>query len=177
MRGVFGLALVGVVTYQVTKPTADAAAVPIRKPPALTQPARHAACPVPAGRVSSGWGNRRGGFHDGIDLAAPAGTPIYAVLPGVITVSSSTRDPDGYGQYIEIRSTDGAVLQYGHMRVRYVRAGTRVRAGAHIADVGSEGSSTGPHLHLRVRPHGGTERGVNPVRWLRSRGVQLPCGG
>jgi murein DD-endopeptidase MepM/ murein hydrolase activator NlpD len=131
-----------------------------------------AACPT-AGRVTSGYGPRWGTFHDGVDLAAPVGTPIRAVLPGTVTHSGDD-DPGGYGSYVELAHGDGTVTQYGHVSARLVRTGQRVRAGQVIARVGNEGESTGPHLHFRVRPHPG--RGVDPVPWLRARGVRLPCG-
>jgi murein DD-endopeptidase MepM/ murein hydrolase activator NlpD len=136
-------------------------------------PAR-ASCPVAGARLTSGWGPRWGRFHDGVDLAAPLGTPIRAVLPGTVTYSGRA---DGYGQMINVRHADGSTAQYGHMRVRYAAEGVRVRAGQRIADVGAEGESTGPHLHLRIYQGRAAGTGVNPVPWLRARGLRLPCGG
>lgn len=132
-----------------------------------------AACPVPGGRVSSGYGSRPGGFHDGLDLAAPIGAPVRAVLGGTVTHSGDD-DPGGYGSYVELAHAGGTRTQYGHVSVRLVTVGQHVTAGQVIARVGNEGESTGPHLHLRVRPHPG--RGVDPMSWLRARGVRLPCG-
>jgi murein DD-endopeptidase MepM/ murein hydrolase activator NlpD len=109
-----------------------------------------------------------------VDLAAPAGTPIRAVLAG--TVTRSAADDPGYGQYINISNASGT-QQYGHMSRRLVHVGDRVIAGQVIARVGSEGQSTGPHLHLRVYPGPARGRGVDPVPWLRARGVWLPCAG
>lgn len=141
---------------------------------AATPPLGHAACPVPGARISSGWGPRAGGFHDGVDLAASIGTPIRAVLAGIVTHSAHD-DPGGYGAYIDITNAAGR-QQYGHESKRLVRVGQHVRAGQVIALVGQEGASTGPHLHLRIyQPRAGA--GVDPVRWLHSRGVRLPCGG
>jgi murein DD-endopeptidase MepM/ murein hydrolase activator NlpD len=149
--------------------------------PARGAPARYA-CPV-AGPVTSGWGSRtlagRTDFHDGTDLAAPHGSPIYAIAGGTVTFSA-TADPAGFGQYVDVRLPDGTVIRYGHMSRRLVHAGDQVHAGERIALVGAEGSSTGDHLHVRIYPpehapprH--TGRGVNPVPWLRGHGVTLPC--
>jgi Peptidase family M23 len=129
-----------------------------------------AACPA-AGNISQEWH----AGHDGIDIANGYGTPIYSVGPGVV-IFSATADPGGYGQYINIRHDDNTVTQYGHMRRRLVSTGQRVTAGQQIAEMGSEGSSTGPHLHLRTYPRPtATGRGINPRDYLRARGVTLPC--
>jgi murein DD-endopeptidase MepM/ murein hydrolase activator NlpD len=130
-------------------------------------------CPVPGARLTSGWGPRDDDFHDGIDLAAPLGTPIHAVIAGTVTFSAKA-DPAGYGQFINITGSDG-MQQYGHMRTRLVHEGDIVTAGQVIARVGEEGQATGPHLHLRIYPTDVHTRGVDPARWLAARGIQLPC--
>ncbi len=128
------------------------------------------ACPVDA-RVSQGFH----GGHDGVDLANKIGTPIFAVMAGTVTVSGPAQ---GYGQWIRIKHDDGSMTEYGHMSRRFVQAGARVKAGQKIAAVGSEGRSTGPHLHLRTYRSAsrvGSGNGMNPVEYLRARGVSLPC--
>lgn len=128
------------------------------------------ACPT-NGAISQGF-NRR---HDGVDLAAKRGTPIFAVAAGVVTESGSAQ---GYGQWIVIRHDDGTTTEYGHMYRREVKAGARVRAGQRIARMGSEGRSTGPHLHLRTYASGGNVgpgRGMSPITYLKRRGISLPC--
>lgn len=164
-----GVAL-AVVMPSTRQAIADRAPGPGRKAPAVK-----AACPT-HGWVSSGWGPRAGKWHDGVDIEAPMGQPIRAVRGGVVT-KSVTADPDGYGQYINVREADGSTSQYGHMRVRLVHAGQHVKAGQVIAQVGAEGSSTGPHLHYRWYPPGVTApaRGSDPVAHLRALGVRLPC--
>jgi murein DD-endopeptidase MepM/ murein hydrolase activator NlpD len=174
-----GLALVGMAAYVATHPTALAQAQGqlAKRRPQVAGPAVGAACPA-AGPVTSGWGPRWGAFHDGVDIGAPLGSPIRAVAAGTV-VKSVTADPGGYGQYINIEHADGSTTQYGHMRVRLVHTGDRVRAGQVIARVGAEGSATGPHLHLRVYPPGRSppQRGTNPTPWLKAHGVRLPCRG
>jgi hypothetical protein len=128
------------------------------------------ACPVDA-RLSQGFH----GGHDGVDLANKIGTPIFAVMAGTVVVSGPAQ---GYGQWIRIKHDDGSMTEYGHMSRRFVQAGARVKAGQKIAAVGSEGRSTGPHLHLRTyrsASRTGSGNGMNPVEYLRARGVSLPC--
>lgn len=128
------------------------------------------ACPVGA-RLSQGFSRS----HDGIDLASPIGTPIYAVAAGKVTASGPAQ---GYGQWIRIQHDDGSMTEYGHMSKRFVQVGARVKAGQKIAAVGSEGRSTGPHLHLRTYRSAsktGSGNGMNPVDYLRARGVSVPC--
>ncbi|WP_455357559.1 M23 family metallopeptidase, partial [Streptomyces sp. SYSU K217416] len=126
------------------------------------------ACPA-AGQISQ-WYHAG---HDGVDIANNRGTPIYAVGPGRVINSGPAQ---GYGQWIRIQHPDGTVSEYGHMYHRDVAVGADVAAGQRIALMGSEGDSTGNHLHLRIRPNSSTSvRGIDPVPYLRDRGVGLPC--
>jgi murein DD-endopeptidase MepM/ murein hydrolase activator NlpD len=129
---------------------------------ALSFPGRR---PVSAGIVTSGFGLRHhpilGGYrvHNGIDLAAPLGTPVVASSDGVV----GTADwHGGYGLYIALEHGGGVETRYGHMSRLNVAAGQRVRKGDVIGYVGSTGRSTGPHLHYEVRING---QAVNPVFW------------
>jgi hypothetical protein len=113
------------------------------------------------------------GSHDGVDIADSLGTPIYAVGPGQVINSGPAQ---GYGQWIRILHPDGTVTEYGHMYQRDVSVGQQVSAGQRIALMGREGEATGVHLHLRVRTSTSTSvRGIDPVPYLRDRGVSLPC--
>jgi murein DD-endopeptidase MepM/ murein hydrolase activator NlpD len=87
-------------------------------------------------------------FHSGIDLAGPAGTPIYAATGGTITVH---RERGGYGLYILLSRDPGLSTLYGHLDWPLVQPGDVVTAGQVIALMGSTGNSTGPHLHFEVR--------------------------
>jgi murein DD-endopeptidase MepM/ murein hydrolase activator NlpD len=126
-----------------------------------------AKCPV-AAEISQGYGDG----HDGVDLAAPRGTPIFAAGPGEVTESGPA---SGYGQWVRIKHPDGSVTEYGHMFERFVAVGDSVTAGQRIASVGSEGQSTGPHLHFEVHLDGGTGVGDDPLAYMSERGVALPC--
>ncbi|MET9607825.1 peptidoglycan DD-metalloendopeptidase family protein [Streptomyces sp. NPDC006512] len=136
--------------------------------PAAARPAGFpGSCPT-SGSVTQ----YHGGDHDGIDIAADHGTPIHAVGDGEVINSGPA---DGYGQWIRILHADGTVTEYGHMYHRDVSVGDRVVAGQRIALMGSEGQSSGPHLHLRVRPDTSMNHGIDPVPYLEERGVRLPC--
>ena len=116
-------------------------------------------------RISSRFGNRTcpfhgKEFHDGVDLAAPAGTAIYAARPGTVTRSGRN---GGYGNYISIDHGGGMMSFYGHCKALYVQKGATVTAGQRIAAVGSTGSSTGNHLHFGMHKNGA---GVNPLNYV-----------
>lgn len=111
--------------------------------------------------------------HTGLDLAAPDGTPIMAVADGHVTFAGID---GGWGGLITIEHTIGGqtvATAYVHMWAHgiHVSAGDRVTAGQHIADVGSSGWSTGPHLHLEVRPGGSQAAAIDPEPWLAEHGA------
>lgn len=89
-----------------------------------------------------------GGFHTGIDMADPQGTPIRAAGPGL---AYAFQDSLRYGNHVLILHAGGYVTVYGHMVRTAVAWGQPVRAGDVIGYVGSTGNSTGPHLHFEVR--------------------------
>lgn len=101
-----------------------------------------------------------GHFHSGIDLAAPAGSPVHAAAAGTVQVLLSST---GYGLHVVERTSGGAVIIYGHLEAALVVDGQSVAAGQEIGLVGSSGNATGPHLHLEVRV-GGVP--VDPALWL-----------
>ena len=101
-----------------------------------------------SGSVNSGFGPRGSSFHDGLDIAAPEGTPIRAVEHGEVIYSDRLR---GYGNMVIIRHSGGLVSVYAHNQVNLVRDGRQVARGEIIARVGSTGRVTGPHLHFEIR--------------------------
>jgi murein DD-endopeptidase MepM/ murein hydrolase activator NlpD len=113
------------------------------------------------GRVTSGFGGRWGSFHQGLDIAAPIGTPIRVPLAGTVISSGPA---SGFGLWVRVRHADGTITVYGHINRSLVRIGQRVSAGQEIAEVGNRGQATGPHLHIEVVTPGG--RKINPRPWL-----------
>lgn len=117
-------------------------------------------------------------FHSGSDLAAADGTPIFAVADGRVAVAEFSA---GWGGLIVIEHTvQGARVAsyYAHMWQHgiYVTTGETVTAGQHIGNVGSSGRSTGPHLHVEIRPGGQGQPPVNAIEWLAQHGA-VPSDG
>ena len=117
-------------------------------------------------RITSGFGTRtlngKTKDHEGIDVAAPIGTPIYASDSGVIVKAGweNPNDPkQGYGQRIQIKHNDGSQSIYAHLSQINVKVGSMVEKGIEIAKSGNTGSSTGPHLHYELIKNGAK---VNP---------------
>jgi len=123
--------------------------------------------------LSSNYGARLDPFtnllaqHPGIDFSAPSGTPIIASGNGTVT---SLGYDAAYGNYLMISHSDGFVSKYAHAKKIHVRQGQAVKRGQIIAEVGSTGRSTGPHLHYEITHNG---KHVNPMQFLISSNVQL----
>jgi murein DD-endopeptidase MepM/ murein hydrolase activator NlpD len=123
--------------------------------------------PLPFTRISSGYsmnrlhpilGYRRP--HQGIDYAAPTGTPISTVADGVIAEASSN---NSQGRYVRVLHSNGYETIYNHMNkfAKNAKKGTKVKQGAVIGYVGSTGYATGPHLDFRMRQNGQL---INPLK-------------
>jgi murein DD-endopeptidase MepM/ murein hydrolase activator NlpD len=93
----------------------------------------------------------RSAMHEGIDFAAPIGTPIVAAAGGVVTVAEFHPQ---YGNMMEIDHGNDMITRYAHTSRLLMQVGDIVRRGQHIADIGTTGRSTGPHLHFEVRVKG-----------------------
>ncbi len=119
--------------------------------------------PVSGGRISSHFGPRWGGFHEGLDIAVPTGTPVRASKEGWVTFSGWN---GGYGNVIDIDHGGQVVTRYAHNSRLLVSRGSFVHQGQVIAYSGNTGTSTGPHLHFEIRLDG---RPQNPIRYLPSR--------
>ncbi len=113
-----------------------------------------------SGRRTDNFGTR-GGTHKGIDIAAPAGTPIYAADGGVVKYSGWSGN---YGNLVIIDHENGFQTYYAHNSKLYVQPGERVYQGQLIAAMGTTGDSTGNHCHFEVRLNGVP---VNPDNYLR----------
>ncbi|WP_100498956.1 M23 family metallopeptidase [Geodermatophilus chilensis] len=138
---------------------------------AIAEAARpDAVLPVDGARLTSGFGSRWGTVHAGIDLAAPMRTPEKAAMDGVVLEAGPA---SGYGLVVYLQHENGDVTVYGHMDEILVAPGQVVRAGDTIALLGNRGQSTGPHLHFEVRLGGLGGEKVDPVPYLRERGVQI----
>ena len=100
------------------------------------------------GRLTSGFGPRKRNFHDGIDLAAPVGTPVHAAGDGHVAFSGTLR---GYGKVVILKHANEFHTVYAHHHRNRVKKGARVRRGDIIGEVGVTGRVTGPSLHFEIR--------------------------
>ncbi|WP_328999839.1 peptidoglycan DD-metalloendopeptidase family protein [Kribbella sp. NBC_00709] len=122
---------------------------------------------TPFGQSGSMWAT---GFHTGQDFPAPVGTTVRAVTPGVVRVEH----PAWAGNLVRIDHGDGLETLYAHLSRVDVRDGQQVTAGQQIGAVGTEGNSTGPHLHFEVRLGGDP---VNPMPFLATGSASTGWGG
>ena len=113
-------------------------------------------------RYTSPFGARWGRKHEGIDMAGPAGTPVYVTGEGVVTFAGWQR---GYGNVIKVQHALGTETRYAHLSRIHVKAGQKVSRGARIGDMGNTGRSTGSHLHYEVRVNG---KAVNPLSFIKA---------
>ncbi len=112
------------------------------------------------GRVISEFGIRNNMPHNGIDITAPLGDPIYAALDGKVVFVGTQR---GYGNVIVLEHKDFVMTVYAHNERNLVRLGEKVERGQPIATVGQSGNATGPHLHFEYRVKG---KAINPRKVL-----------
>lgn len=133
---------------------------------ALAQYARPTLRPVAGARVSSRFGQRadplsgQSGFHKGIDFAGQLGTPVLAAAAGVVSHAGWS---DSYGLVVELKHPNDYLTRYAHNSSVLVLPGQTILRGEPIALVGSNGRSTGPHLHFEVFHRGDS---VNPLSLL-----------
>jgi hypothetical protein len=120
------------------------------------------------GWITSGFGSRKSPFtgepsyHNGLDVAAPVGTPIHAPADGVVIFSGTK---SGFGNFVMLAHGYGVVTAYGHNAQNLVKVGQVVKRAEPLATVGQSGRSTGPHVHYEIWVNG---RAVNPVRFIQS---------
>ena len=112
------------------------------------------------GYRSDPFGGKGGGFHSGLDIGAPAGTPIVAASSGTVAWSSFSSTA---GNWIGISHGNGVVSVYMHMSTRIAKTGQHVNKGQTIGLVGTTGSSTGNHLHFGIQKNGSY---VNPHNYI-----------
>jgi murein DD-endopeptidase MepM/ murein hydrolase activator NlpD len=139
-----------------------------------TAPTSGYSSPVPGGGVGTGykvagsmWSS---GYHTGVDFSVPTGTSLKAVGSGTVV---SAGWAGAYGNQVVIELADGHYAQYAHLSSLSVSAGQTVTGGQQVGLSGSTGNSTGPHLHFEIRTTPDYGSDVDPVSYLRSKGVSL----
>jgi len=116
--------------------------------------------PFRSGVITSRYGNRSRGFHEGLDLGGTTGAPIYAADGGTVSFAGWS---DGYGKLVKINHGNGYVTYYAHLDSISVYNGQKVAKGGMIGRLGNTGRSTGPHLHFEIRLNG---RALNPLNYI-----------
>jgi murein DD-endopeptidase MepM/ murein hydrolase activator NlpD len=166
-RGMLREQLAGAISKQMKSPlesqlgealSRQAQPAPAAQPPQPAQPVAensHEENDLPVdGTISSphGWRhdpiNGQTRYHAGTDIAAPYGTPIHAVAEGRVIESGRK---NGYGNTVVVQTDDGRKMLYAHNNQNFVRVGDWVSRGDTIAEVGSTGRATGPHVHFEVK--------------------------
>jgi murein DD-endopeptidase MepM/ murein hydrolase activator NlpD len=165
---------VGPVVSGSSADAAQPASVPARQAAAERDtPARAQwSAPVPGAPMSEAYGvvnsEYAAGYHTGTDFAVDTGTDVLAVGDG--TVVSADRQTC-YGNTVVIELPDGRYALYAHLSAFDVTAGQQVRAGERVARSGDTGNSTGPHLHFEIRTANHYGADVDPLAYLRGKGV------
>lgn len=118
--------------------------------------------PVPSSnRTSSGFGQRWGKIHEGMDIPGRVGSHIVAASEGVVVYSGD--EIGGYGNITVIAHKNGFFTVYAHAKVNFTKAGQRVYRGQVIAQIGMTGRTYGPHLHFEIRRNG---EAIDPANYL-----------
>lgn len=125
--------------------------------------------PVPGREIISPFGLRQlpweenGRLHEGVDIAAPLGSPVLLSADGVVARAGTS---DTYGRFVEVTHAEGLSTLYAHMGAiaQGITPGLALKAGARVGQIGSSGTSTGPHLHFELRDR--RDRPLNPDLFL-----------
>ncbi|GLX37026.1 hypothetical protein Sros01_30990 [Streptomyces roseochromogenus] len=156
------------------KPAEKPAEKPAAKPSAEQKPASGSfTAPVDAALgtayhvAGSSWSS---GYHTGVDFPVPTGTTIKAVGPGTV---ESAGWAGAYGYQVVIKHADGRYSQYAHLSALGVKAGQQVSGGQRIGRSGSTGNTSGPHLHFEMRTAPGYGSDIDPLKYLRGKGVGI----
>ncbi|MET9522650.1 M23 family metallopeptidase [Streptomyces coeruleorubidus] len=113
--------------------------------------------------------------HSGQDFAVPSGTQVVAAHGGTVVKAGANGAGDGpaYGNAVVIKHGNGTYSQYAHLSKVKVSIGQVVKTGQEIARSGNTGNSSGPHLHFEIRTTANYGSAVDPVKFLRAKGVKV----
>ncbi|MFF1408408.1 peptidoglycan DD-metalloendopeptidase family protein [Streptomyces sp. NPDC058289] len=161
--------------------SSDGAAAPAAKAPVAKAPAKQQGGSTSTGFVAPVGGGTStayktagsmwsSGYHTGVDFAASSGTTVKAVGAGTVVSAGWS---GSYGNEVVIRHADGKYSQYAHLSQLSVSSGQSVTGGQSIGLSGSTGNSTGPHLHFEIRTGPSYGSDIDPLAYLRSKGVSI----
>ncbi|MEU9356120.1 M23 family metallopeptidase [Streptomyces griseoloalbus] len=134
--------------------------------------------PVKSYKLSASFAQNGGMWaskHSGQDYAVPTGTPVVATHGGTVVKAGGNGAGDGpaYGNAVVIKHGNKTYSQYAHLSSVNVKVGQIVKTGQKIALSGNTGNSSGPHLHFEIRTSPNYGSAVDPVKFLRAKGVQV----
>ncbi|EDY46873.1 M23 family metallopeptidase [Streptomyces sp. SPB074] len=155
-----------------------AAALAVKTKAAHAKTAKSWIDPVKKYELSASFGNdgsRWAHKHSGQDFAVPTGTNVMAAHSGTVVKAGPIGAGDGpaYGNAIVIKHGYKLYSQYAHLSKIDVKVGQTVKTGQHLAESGSTGNSSGPHLHFEIRTTPNYGSAVNPVNFLHKMGVKV----
>ncbi|MDG5801080.1 M23 family metallopeptidase [Streptomyces ossamyceticus] len=134
--------------------------------------------PVKGYKLSASYaqaGNMWNSTHSGQDFAVKSGTAVFAAHGGTVVKAGGNGAGDGpaYGNAVVVKHGNGTYSQYAHLSRVQVKVGQIVKTGQRIALSGNTGNSSGPHLHFEVRTSANYGSAVDPVAFLRGKGITL----
>lgn len=173
-----GASVVGVGGGAAVADTAVPAAAAKAAPAAVAKKADSWVVPVRDYTLSAGFAQAGGMWvstHSGQDFAVNSGTSVLAVHDGTVVKAGGNGAGDGpaYGNAVVIKHGNGTYSQYAHLSRIDVKVGQTVKTGEHIALSGNTGNSSGPHLHFEIRTTANYGSAVDPVAFLRGKGITL----
>jgi murein DD-endopeptidase MepM/ murein hydrolase activator NlpD len=120
-------------------------------------------------------GNMWSAKHSGQDFAVKSGTAVAAAHGGIVVKAGGNGAGDGpaYGNAVVIKHGNGTFSQYAHLSKVGVKVGQVVKTGQRIAFSGNTGNSSGPHLHFEIRTTANYGSAIDPVTFLRTKGVKV----
>ncbi|MEV0979862.1 M23 family metallopeptidase [Streptomyces sp. NPDC049915] len=142
-----------------------------KKAASWVHPVAHYTLSASFNQAGGMWSHR----HSGQDFAVPLGTNVVAAHGGTVVKAGGNGAGDGpaYGNAIVIRHGNGTYSQYAHLSRIDVKIGQVVATGQHIAKSGNTGNSSGPHLHFEIRKTPNYGSAINPVTFLRAKGLSV----
>lgn len=157
---------------------AKKAVAPAAKKAAAKKAAAAWVSPVKGYKLSASFaqaGNMWNSTHSGQDFAVKSGTKVVAAHGGTVVKAGGNGAGDGpaYGNAVVIKHANGTFSQYAHLSRVDVKPGQVVKTGQHIAYSGNTGNSSGPHLHFEIRKTANYGSAVDPVSFLRAKGIKL----
>ncbi|MCF4139679.1 M23 family metallopeptidase [Streptomyces sp. Tue 6430] len=156
---------------QTAAPTAATAVVAKKSSATWVDPVKKYKLSASFAQAGGMWASK----HSGQDFAVATGTKVFAAHGGKVVKAGGNGAGDGpaYGNAIVIKHANGVYSQYAHLSHVNVKVGQVVKTGQRIALSGNTGNSSGPHLHFEIRTTANYGSAVDPVKFLRGKGVSL----